>query len=94
MRFSKVTKITFYELFVEELVTQWPIQESETMKSKLDEIARIEFTNGFQPSDKTAMLVHKTIANYCSCLAGKSQIPKRLFSLSVHQLQHGGDDVR
>ena len=38
--------------------------------------------DGFQSRDKTAMLVHKTIANHGSCFALKySQIPKKLFSL-------------
>ena len=34
--FSKVSKMTIYEHFVEELLMQWPIQEPETMKYKFD----------------------------------------------------------
>ena len=46
----------------------------------------INSIDGFQLRDKSAMLVHKTIANYGSCFAVKFP------NTNMHQ--HGSDDVR
>ena len=56
-------------------------------------IKQLSHIGGFQSRNRTAMLVHKTIANDGSCFAlQKSQIPKRVFSL-LFCAPNGGKDV-
>ena len=59
-------------------------------------IGCVSYSNigGFQARDKTAMLVHKTMANLAHVLHNHGvKFPKDFFLFcSVHQ--HGSDDVR
>ena len=54
----------------------------------------VRLIDGFQSRDKTAMLVHKTMANLTRVLHNNTVKFPKDFSLFCSVHQHGGDDVR
>ena len=64
------------------------------MKARFSPLLFLLTIDGFQSRDKTAKLVHKTMANLAHVLHNnRVKLPKDFFRFfSVHQ--HSGDDVR
>ena len=54
----------------------------------------VRLIDGFQSRDKTAMLMHKTMANLTRVLHNNTVKFPKDFSLFCSVHQHGGDDVR